>query len=873
MSLLLPVTAVLLVTAQIPLATQIQLPTGETVELAADHVVIEPDRNLLTAKGHTELRTAEVLLRADEVTYDQEGQSARAAGNVMFVSGLFAAVADEVVVDLKSNEANVKGGLFMQKRGVTPEALRAAETPQQLRQMGETPVLISGTRIKRTGPNGFMVDDLAFTPCECGPGEPSWRVEASDATVEMGERAILKWPVVYVHSVPVFALPWLYIPLAERRSGLLVPKPALSGLSGFGIEQPIFLTLGRSYDVTFSPGYYTGGGTENHVLSETVTRREPRGFGIRGPRLHTEFRYVPSEQTRGRATLGLVYDLQPIRDPRSFGFYRVGGVGDAEIITDARGLRGEASWQHTQDLGNGFFNRVDAAFVSDGSYTRDLTADIVARELQYLRSTAVTYHRGEDHYAGLDVSIRQDIRWGFDYFREDRVPAATDPNQTLFPSPFTINKVPGFTFALPERLLVGRWAAGMRIEYTRLSPLTRTFGDEGNDGLFDGTLGPYPCQRTLPDGTVEERPPPCRVIYYPDGTSEIVDDPTQANGAFDGADREARSRLDFSPRLTTSVGLGRFMRLTPALALRQDFYLGEVSGRFGQRGYPMADLVLDSELARVFQDRTSAYRHSLRPAIHLRYVPTVWGEVPSPGASPELPPQLYDEVDAALPRGADGRGQGFLHAVVEVTQALQIKEGDQRREVLRLRLGQGFDLSRHAPLLGRQPAEGQDDPLLRDTFARLTTSAGVLNGGALARYDPNTQKIAQFSLDASVANTHGEALYVRYDDLLAEGSDQLRRGIDALVGPSAESQARAQLLVAGARMSLGIGLGMRYEAVVQPLARTQSPLAQQVLGVSYGPACDCWRIEGVATLRRGQKRPDFGLNLSVAGVGAFGSGG
>src|SRR5687767_14572937 len=115
MSLLLPVAAALLVTAQIPLATQIQLPTGETVELAADYVVIEPDRQLLTARGHTELRTAEVVLRADEVTYDQEGQSARAAGNVMFISGLFAAVADEVVVDLKSNEANVKGGLFMQK--------------------------------------------------------------------------------------------------------------------------------------------------------------------------------------------------------------------------------------------------------------------------------------------------------------------------------------------------------------------------------------------------------------------------------------------------------------------------------------------------------------------------------------------------------------------------------------------------------------------------------------------------------------------------------------------------------------------------------------------------------------------------------------
>jgi LPS-assembly protein len=79
------------------------------------------------------------------------------------------------------------------------------------------------------------------------------------------------------------------------------------------------------------------------------------------------------------------------------------------------------------------------------------------------------------------------------------------------------------------------------------------------------------------------------------------------------------------------------------------------------------------------------------------------------------------------------------------------------------------------------------------------------------------------------------------------------------------------------RFTLGIGLGVRYEAIVQPLARKAptptSPLAQQVLGVSYGPACDCWRVEGVATLRRNQHMPDFGLNLTVAGFGSFGAGG
>src|SRR5687767_5853186 len=184
MGLLVPLAAALLVSAQIPLATQVQLPTGETVELAADYVVYEADKQVLTARGHCELRSGEMLLRADEVTYDEAGQVATATGNVMFVGpGGMAAVADSVRVDIRSFEANLTGGLFMQKRGVTLEAMLSAKTPQELRAMGETPVILSGTRIRRTGPQSFVVDDLAFTPCECGPGEPSWRVEASSANV------------------------------------------------------------------------------------------------------------------------------------------------------------------------------------------------------------------------------------------------------------------------------------------------------------------------------------------------------------------------------------------------------------------------------------------------------------------------------------------------------------------------------------------------------------------------------------------------------------------------------------------------------------------------------------------------------------------
>ncbi|MBU8900564.1 LPS assembly protein LptD [Corallococcus sp. M34] len=914
MTSLVPVALALLVSTQLPLATQVQLPSGETVELAADYVVYDSDTQHLTARGHCELRSGDNLLRADEVTYDEAAQVATASGNVMFVSGGMAAVAESVRMDLAANEAVVQGGLFMQKKGVTLEALLAAKTPEELRSLGQTPVLMSGTHIKRTAPNAFVVDDLAFTPCECGPGEPSWRVEANEASVVMGERAILTWPVVYVRSVPVFALPWLYLPLSSRRTGLLIPKPTTSSLNGFALDAPFFITLGESYDMTLTPGYFSGGkvvkrelparivGTENLL---TVIRREPRVNGVKGPRLLTEFRYVPSEHTRGRVTLGFLQDSHPRVDPRfdprlSGGdFFRLdeteGGLVVPEYIHEKRGLRGEASWQHTQDLGGGWHDRVDASFVSDGFYTRDLTADLIAREQNYLRSTGVIYQRQDELYAGLDVSLRQDLRWPFRFFQDNRLPAALDPARPEIPGPSTFQRLPGLTFVLPERPIWGGLVSGLRMEFSRLTPLLSRYGDFGVDGQYTAT-GRY-------------RPPGDLLTVDP---KLLPMDPGQSNGVFDTQDREARDRLDFNPRITGSFDLGGVARVTPSLALRQDFFVGEQSGRTQQRGYPIANLRLDSQLERTFAGLTptSTYRHTVSPSVELRYVPVGWGRVPAAGASAAGSPQRYDEIDAAVPLQSDGHVRGFLQAVVAVDQALSVKTGNFIREPLRLRLGQGFDLSRHAPVAGRSEltraiADGtMTGSVLRDSFARLSASAGILTAGALVRLDPTTGDITQLAADFSIDNGKGDGLYARYDDLLAVrplaiergldplavGPDSVRRGIDMLVGeasrslpevpdlPDRSAAERAQALTAGTRITLGFGLGLRYEALVQPLYRdptTQEsqPLAQQTFAVSYGPACNCWRVEGVMILRRGQSLEFAGVNLSIAGFGSFGSGG
>lgn len=804
--------ALWLCAGQIPLATEAELPGGQKVYIAADQLTYEPSREELVARGHTTLKTDQMVLRSDELAFDQKRRRAVASGNVMVVSGMFVAIAESITIDLEALEAWVEGGLFLKKKNVTHEQLLAARTPHELKKTGQTELTITGSHFKRLGEGEFLVDGLTFTPCDCDPTEPTWRVEAASAQIEPGERVILNWPVVYVKQVPVFAVPWLYLPLADRRTGFLIPKPTFSGLNGFSLEQPFFLTLGESYDLTLTPGYFSGGA-------------DP-AFGVRGGRMQGEFRYVPSARTSGRATLGLLYDLRERRDPTSPGT-SVGGV---------RGLRGEGSLQHTQDMGGGWRNRIDAGFVSDGYYFRDITADVLARQAEYLRSTGVVYHQDASGYAGLEAVVRQPIfaddrqPFGFSFFGEDR-----DKDGNVVRGPQTFARFPSIVYAQPERSVAGPLSFGFRAEYSRLAPVLGSFGDEGSDGVFGAAADA---------------------------------DGTQGNRLFDVGEREARNRVDFFPRVSATFHAGEFAYVTPYAAWRETLYLGEVTGQTAHRGYMLAGAEIGTELMRNFGKGEGAIRHRIAPRAEMRVVPFVLGGVPG---------VAYDEIDAAIPVPVAGRPMALWQTVLELRQSLEIKRGNAWSDLVRLDLGQGWDHLENAPA---------------DTWARLTLLAGPVSTTAAVRYDLATRTLAQVTAALALNVGRGNGLSVGWDSLrVGSGGDNLRAGIDSLVGTpllrlpgdplGVDRFDSAEQLVGGLWLTLPAGLQFRYDAVVQPLA--DRPLTQQRLSLSYGPGCDCWRIEGYAWLRPDGSPPgllggpylfpDFGVSLVIHQFGSFGTGG
>ena len=786
-------------------------------ELSAEQIVHDGQTRRAYAEGNAELFTTAAALHADRITWDHDSNSATAVGHVALrLTGgdLLVVVADVLTVRFEDDEVRevfVNDGKVLSKKGITAEALRAITTPEGLNAAGETTMLLIANHLEREG-NVWRLEKLELVPCECNFDKPSWSIRSGTATIDTSNQRASMWgPTVRVHGVPVLWLPWISLPLSNRQTGLLVPRPGFSALNGFSIEQPVFITLGRSFDLSLTPGYFGGGATLPGALTE-------KPDGVRGPRLLTELRYATAIGTSGKLSLGLLLDLKSNRSPV-----------DAKPLPGMRGLRGEGSWQHSQQLGSGWFDRVDASFFSDAYYQRDLVSDVLAREAGYLRSTATVFHRGPDHWVGLDVGIRQDLSGGYPLFGPS---GAVAPEPKYGPNP--LHRLPAITWAIPESRLLGPLNFGLQADFVRLAPTRGQSGDEGtlaNEGRSDGVSTECLRQRLYWLGATT---PSCG--------AEVEE--SQGDGVWQPGEREARQRFGVMPRVSASVPM-TVATFTAYAAWRQGLWLGERTGTVSQRGYPVLGARLDSELSRSF----GSVRHAIAPGLEVRSVPFVIGSAPAP----------YDEVDTAIV-GTTPQLQG----VAELRQRLTRNGAD----LLRLNLGQGMQLGRGSPTLG-------------ESYGTLSTGVGWLTVTFNARVDPLQARLTRLSAFAAIEDGQGRGGFAGYENLINDGTDRSRRPIDLLFAPPAPSvyTGRSQSVSFGAHWRFG-GFGVRYEAllldqrlpVVDLKIRTALALAQHTLGASYAPACDCFRLEVTATQRGGPIYgfPDFGATLTISRFGSFG---
>lgn len=226
-----------------------QLPTF----LESNTLTGRPDLET-SLSGQVTIRRGEMLLKADQVDYDQVNDFAKARGHVYI-----------------NRSGNVYQGPSLD---IQMDAFEGFFT-QPSYQLLKNKAYGKAERIDFIDPANSVMHNADFTTCQRKPGPnwvPDWFFKGdkitldTDRNVGVAEGASLRFK-----GVPILPVPSIDFPLSdERKSGLLPPTFGVDNIGGLEYTQPYYWNLAPNRDVTFFPTYWSN----------------------RGLRLGTEFRYL-----------------------------------------------------------------------------------------------------------------------------------------------------------------------------------------------------------------------------------------------------------------------------------------------------------------------------------------------------------------------------------------------------------------------------------------------------------------------------------------------------------------------------------------------------------------------------------------------------
>ena len=816
------------------------------VELTADRIVYDWEDRKLVLEGHVVATRGPAILRAARGSLDRQTGILRLEGGVLAVQGRQVLVAQAAVVDLNLRSVDLKDAtLFLKDRTAPPPQLLTEG--KAVRAAGKNALVLTGKRVRRLPSGVLIAEDVTMTPCDCA-GDPDF--ELASPEVEIGEdRARLKKPRLGIlgASLPLFVP--VSLPLTERQSGLLFPPLQLySAITGFGTEVPLFLTLGRSYDVTLAPGVFTGSlGSSGPAVGSRK---------VQGPRLGLQFRYAPATGTAGQIDLDTVRDLKARDSPGGAAF-------DDEVPSSPGrgidGMRGVLRFQHRSE-GPGLLAAAQGTLATDNMYLQDTETRELDRYLDALRTDAGIVRTQGPAAAGADATLLFDVR----------TTNAASPDRRLFGAErrATFQRLPNaFGQLAPAR--VGPFAFSAEVSAARFAPFTSLDPRERATGFGPTDLG-----------AGNASPPP-----------DPVTDPL-------GLGRAPAVRFDASPRLSWSAS-GLPMLLALELGARGDAWLFENDpARNRQRIYGIASARAQVSLQRGF----GSLLHTVDPGIELRVItrslrsggPPVgdpfdgggpgFSSLPlasRQGVAQEPPPPVgvqrlavpaarrpYDELDGAAPEA------GEALATLRVAQALWIKPAAGRApgRLVSLDLRQNFVLR-----------AGDAGGRIGESGVAAGFGWGPAAFGAGAQYDWGLRALTLLSGSASLRDARGDELHGGFSLQRGAASERIRGGIDELFAAARVASDAGDLFgSAGFGGSAGLPLrrqGVRVSYELSHLLAAGALPADTAdwshrLALVYETPCRCAGIQLYASFpfRGGHllKAPSIGVFLDLRSLGSFG---
>jgi LPS-assembly protein len=241
------------------------------------------------ASGNAVLTYNDHILRADFLTYNKETGDVTAQGHVDLTGGdndehIEASHGTYNLHNQTGRFYDVHGSVGLTKAAPqtittnTNAGIATANTNRTPSYQTSNPFLFEGRVVVKTAADSYTVYDGDVTSCLLP--HPDWQIFASRITLDNGQAKASK-STFRLLGLPLLFFPYITHPVdsRERQSGLLIPVVGYSsaskdtGSKGFTFGEQIYLTLGRSADLTFGTLFYSLRG-----FSENGTFRY-RGLG------------------------------------------------------------------------------------------------------------------------------------------------------------------------------------------------------------------------------------------------------------------------------------------------------------------------------------------------------------------------------------------------------------------------------------------------------------------------------------------------------------------------------------------------------------------------------------------------------------------
>jgi len=211
---------------------------------------------------------AQMLVRADELQYDNTNNRILAVGNVQIYYKRSTLEADKVVYEQITKRMRAEGNARLTEadgkvvRGeiidLTDQFRDGFVDSLQLESADRT--RFAAPRAERKGGRYTVFQSGVYTacePCKDDPRKPPrWQVRATRIIHDDTEKMIyFEDAKLEFLGFPMFYWPYLSTPdpTVKRKTGVLIPKFGYSSVMGFNFSMPYFWALAPNYDLTVTP--------------------------------------------------------------------------------------------------------------------------------------------------------------------------------------------------------------------------------------------------------------------------------------------------------------------------------------------------------------------------------------------------------------------------------------------------------------------------------------------------------------------------------------------------------------------------------------------------------------------------------------------